>query len=126
MPDADPAAEREVVEAFLAAAREGDFDALVAVLDPDVVHRVDTGSGAIVETRGAELVARRALVGAGSGRVARLALVNGATGFVALQDGELFAIAALTVQNGRIAELDILADPARLARIDLGSFSSGR
>jgi RNA polymerase sigma-70 factor (ECF subfamily) len=125
-PDADPAAEREVVEAFLAAAREGDFDALVAVLDPDVVHRVDIGSGAIVETRGAEHVAQRAMVGAGSGRVARLALVNGATGFVALQDGELFAIAALTVQNGRIAELDILADPARLARIDLGAFSSGR
>jgi len=123
MPDADPAAERKVVEAFLAAAREGDFDALVAVLDPDVVHRVDTGSGAIVETRGAELVARRALVGAGSGRVARLALVNGATGFIALQDGELFAIAALTVRNGRIAELDILADPARLARIDLAAFS---
>jgi len=122
-PDADPAAEREVVEAFLAAAREGDFDALVAVLDPEVVHRVDIGSGAIVETRGAEHVAQRAMVGAGSGRVARLALVNGATGFIALQDGELFAIAALTVRNGRIAELDILADPARLARIDLAAFS---
>jgi len=122
-PDADPAAEREVVEAFLAAAREGDFDALVAVLDPEVVHRVDIGSGAIVETRGAEHVAQRAMVGAGSGRVARLALVNGATGFIALQDGELFAIAALTVRNGRIAELDILADAARLARIDLAAFS---
>jgi RNA polymerase sigma-70 factor (ECF subfamily) len=125
-PDTDPAAEREVVEAFLAAARDGDFEALVAVLDPDVVHRLDVGTGTVVETRGAELVAQRAMVGAGAGRVAHLALVNGATGFVALQDGELFAIAALTVRNGRVAELDILADPERLARIDLPAFSSGR
>ena len=123
-PDTDAAAQREVVEAFLAAARDGDFDALVAVLDPDVVVREDTGSGTIVEVRGAENVARRAMAVSQLGLVARPALINGAAGWVSLRDGEVFAIAALTLQNGRIATMDILRDPARLARLDLTVFDS--
>jgi RNA polymerase sigma factor (sigma-70 family) len=118
-PDADAAAQQEVVEAFLAAARDGDFDALVAVLDPDIVLREDWGSGTIVEVRGAENVARRAKAASQLGLVARPALINGAAGWVSLLDGELYAIGALTLQNGRIRTMDILLDPARLARLDL-------
>jgi RNA polymerase sigma factor (sigma-70 family) len=118
-PDADAAAQQEVVEAFLAAARDGDFDALVAVLDPEIVVREDTGSGTIVEVRGAENVARRAMAVSQLGLVARPALINGAAGWVSLLDGEPYAIAALTLQNGRIKTMDILLDPARLARLDL-------
>ena len=116
--------EEEVVEAFLAAARNGDFDALLAVLDPDIVERVDTGSGTIVEVRGASNVARRAMAAASQrdGLVGRPALVNGAPGWVSVLDGELFAIAALTVHNGRITTMDILLDPARLARLDPTDF----
>jgi RNA polymerase sigma factor (sigma-70 family) len=123
-PDADPAAQQEVVEAFLAAARDGDFDALVAVLDPDIVVREDTGSGTLVEVRGAENVARRAAAVSRIGLVARPALVNGGAGWVSLLDGAVFAIAALTVQNGRITTMDILLDPARLARLDLTAFDA--
>ncbi len=123
-PDADAAAQQEVVEAFLAAARDGDFDALVAVLDPDIVERVDTGSGTLVEVRGAENVARRAMAAAQLGLVARHARINGAAGWVSLLDGEVYAIGALTLQNGRITTMDILLDPARLARLDLTGFDS--
>jgi RNA polymerase sigma factor (sigma-70 family) len=122
---ADAAAhhEVEVVEAFLAAARDGDFDALVAVLDPDIVERVDTGSGTILEVRGAHNVARRAMsVSQRDGLVGRPALINGAPGWVSVLDGELYAIAALTVHNGRITTMDILLDPARLARLDLTDY----
>jgi RNA polymerase sigma-70 factor (ECF subfamily) len=118
-PDSDPAAQHQVVEAFLAAARDGDFDALVAMLDPDIVRREDTGSGTIVELRGAENIAHRAMAFAQLGLVVRPALVNGAAGWVALRDGEVYSIAALTLQNGRITTMDILRDPARLARVDL-------
>jgi RNA polymerase sigma factor (sigma-70 family) len=123
-PDADPAAQQEVVAAFLAAARDGDFDALVAVLDPDIVVRTDTGSGTLVEVRGAEHVARRAMAVARLGLVGRPALVNGAAGWVALLDGDVYAIAALTVRNGRITTMDVLLDPARLARLDLAVFDA--
>ena len=117
--------EEEVVEAFLAAARDGDFDALLAVLDPDIVERVDTGSGTIVEVRGAQNVARRAMAAASQlGLVGRVALINGAAGWVSVLDGELYAIGALTVHNGRITTMDILLDPARLARLDLPDFDS--
>ena len=118
-PDADAAAEQEVVEAFLAAARDGDIEALVAVLDPDIAVREDTGSGTILEVRGADNVARRAVAFSQLGLVARPALVNGAAGWVSLHDGEVYAIAALTLENGRITTMDILLDSARLARLDL-------
>ena len=126
---ADAAAQQEeVVEAFLAAARDGDFDALVAVLDPDIVERVDTGSGTIVEVRGALNVARRAMAAASQrdGLVGRPALVNGAPGWVSVLDGELYAIAALTLHNGRITTMDILLDPARLARLDPTDYFDSR
>jgi RNA polymerase sigma factor (sigma-70 family) len=121
--DAPAHQEEEVVEAFLTAARDGDFEALLAVLDPDIVERVDTGSGTIVEVRGALNVARRAM--AASQRddlVGRRALINGAPGWVSVLDGELYAIGALTVHNGRITTMDILLDPARLARLDPTDF----
>jgi RNA polymerase sigma factor (sigma-70 family) len=124
-PDADAAAQQEVVEAFLAAARDGDFDALVAVLDPDIVVRGDWGNGTIVEVRGTENVARRAMTASQrDGLDVRPALINGAAGWVSLLDGEVYAIAALTLQNGRITTMDILLDPARLARLDLTDFDS--
>jgi RNA polymerase sigma-70 factor (ECF subfamily) len=123
-PDADPAVRQEVVAAFLAAARDGDFDALVAVLDPDIVLREDTGSGTILEVRGAENVARRARAASQLGLDVRPALVNGAPGWVSLLDGDVFAIGALTPRNGRITTMDILLDPARLARLDLSGFDS--
>src|ERR671912_509003 len=119
----NPAQQEEVVEAFLAAARDGDFDALLAVLDPDIVERVDTGSGTIVEVRGALNVARRAMAASQrDGLVGQRALINGAPGWVSVLDGELFAIAALTVHNGRITTMDVLLDPARLARLDPTDF----
>src|SRR5215213_5158684 len=117
--------EEEVVEAFLAAVRDGEFDALLAVLDPDIVERVDTGSGTIVEVRGALNVARRAMAASQrDGLVGRPALINGAPGWVSVLDAELYAIGALTVHNGRITTMDILLDPARLARLDLTAFDS--
>src|ERR687895_560307 len=122
-PDADAAAQQEVVEAFLAAARDGDFDALVAVLDPDIVVRGDWGSGTFVEVRGAENAARRAMAASQrDGLVVRPALINGAAGWVSLLDGELYAIGALTLQNGRITTMDTPLAPARLARLDLTDF----
>jgi RNA polymerase sigma factor (sigma-70 family) len=121
-PDADAAAQQEVVEAFLAAARDGDFDALVAVLDPDIVERVDSGSGTIVEVSGAQTVARRAMSASQFGLVARPALINGAAGWISLLDGEVFAIAALTLQNRRIKTMDIILDPTRLASLNLKDF----
>jgi RNA polymerase sigma factor (sigma-70 family) len=120
----DAPAQREVVDAFLVAAREGDFEALLAVLDPDVVERVDIGSGALLEVRGAENVARNARMVSQLGLSARPALVNGAPGWVSLLDGALFAVAALTTRDGRITTMDVIADPSRLARLDLPAFDS--
>jgi RNA polymerase sigma factor (sigma-70 family) len=121
-PEADTIEQRRVVDAFLAAAREGDFDALLAVLDPDIVVRQDGGTGTIVEVRGADNVAHRALAASRLDLVARPALVNGAPGWISLRNGELFAIAAVTTRNGRVAAMDVLHDPARLARLDVTSF----
>jgi RNA polymerase sigma factor (sigma-70 family) len=124
-PDADLSAQWEVVEAFLAAARDGDFHRLVAVLDPDVVLRADGGRVAALsaEVRGAETVARRAIMFRQVELTQHRALVNGAAGMVTMRDGRPFSIAAVTVRNGRIVELDFLADPDRLARLDLSAFS---
>ena len=122
VPDADLARQRQVVDAFLAAARDGDFDALVAVLDPDVVLRVDRGAvrpGASREVRGAAAVAGQALTFAQLAPLARPALVNGAAGFVVSQRGRPVSVAGFTVTHGKIAEIDLLADPARLRQLDL-------
>ena len=110
-----------MVDAYLAAAREGDFEALVAVLDPDVVVRADLGplAGGSREIRGAAAVARQALGYSRLGLVVRPALVNGAIGSVSTRDGELFSVAGVTVRGGKIVELDFLADPERLRQLDL-------
>jgi RNA polymerase sigma factor (sigma-70 family) len=119
VPDADLATQREVVAAFLAAARDGDFDALVAVLDPDVVLRADIGAVPAGEVRGAEAVASQALGYSQLDLLVRPALVNGAAGLVATRDGQPFSVGGFTVRDGKIVEIDIFADPARLAELDL-------
>ena len=120
VPDADLDRQRVVVDAFLAAARGGDFEALVAVLAPDVVARSDSGTlrpGSVV--RGAAAVAGQAITYARLAEVARPALVNGAAGVVEMAGGRPLAVMAFTVTGGRIAEIDILTDPERLDRLDL-------
>jgi RNA polymerase sigma factor (sigma-70 family) len=120
VPDADEGTQREVVDAFLAAARDGDFDRLLAVLDPNVVVRVDWGpAGGLQEIRGAAAVASQALRYGQMGLDIRPALINGVAGAVAFLEGEPFSMAAATVRNGRIVELDFLRDPERLAELDL-------
>jgi RNA polymerase sigma-70 factor (ECF subfamily) len=120
-PDADRAAQWQAVDAFLAAARDGDFDALVAVLAPDVVLRADGGqSGLSHRAQGAGAVAGQAKLWSRGDLTVRRALVNGAPGLVSFRrDGRPFSVGAFTVENGRIVALDFLVDPDRLARLDL-------
>ena len=118
-PDADLARQREVVDAFLAAARDGDFDALIAVLDPDVVVRADLGAGVLEEVRGARAVAEQARAFSRMGLVVHPALINGAVGIVSTRDGRPFSVGGVTVRDGRIVEMDFLLDPERLDRLDL-------
>jgi RNA polymerase sigma factor (sigma-70 family) len=118
-PDADVVRQREVVDAFFAAARGGDFDALVAVLDPDVVARTDGGPGASVIVRGAHVVAGRAITFAQPSATLRPALVNGAAGVVITANGRLVSVMAFTVKDGKIVEIDALTDPERLRTLDL-------
>ena len=120
VPDADPDGQREVVEAFLTAARDGDVERLVAVLDPDVVLRADLGPPAgSREVHGAEAVAGQAVTYSRFGLVRRLALINGAVGLVNLRRGKPFSVQGFTVRGGKIVEMDILADAARLRQLDL-------
>jgi RNA polymerase sigma-70 factor, ECF subfamily len=122
VPDADLPHQRVVVDAFLAAARNGDFAALLAVLDPDVVVRADLGAvpvGASVVVRGARAVAEQALAFARRSRFVRPALVNGAAGVVVASGGRPVSVMGFTVKRGKIVEIDILADPVRLRRLDL-------
>jgi RNA polymerase sigma factor (sigma-70 family) len=122
IPDADLDTQREVIDAFLAAARKGDFEALLAVLDPDVVLRADrrgVSIGAPEVVRGAANVARGALAFSRLDIEVRPALVNGAVGTVTFRDGRPFAIAGFTIRNRRIVEMDIVADPERLSELDL-------
>ena len=119
VPDADLDAQREVVEAFLAAARDGDFDRLVAVLDPDVVLKQDFGAAGSREVRGAAAVAGQAAAYSQLGLVIKPALINGAVGLVATRDGRPFSVGGFTVRDGRIVEMDWLADAERLRELDL-------
>jgi RNA polymerase sigma-70 factor, ECF subfamily len=121
-PTADLARQREVVDAFFAAAREGDFDAPVAVLDPDVVLWADGGERrprATIVARGAEAVAARALTYARLAPYVRPALVNGAAGVVVAPHGRPFSVMGFTVADGKIVAIDALADPERLRDLDL-------
>ncbi len=120
VPDADTSRQREVVDAFLSAARNGDLDALVAVLDPEVVARADGGPHRpSLLVHGPAAVARQALGYARFAQVARPALVNGAAGVVAVSDGVPTAVLAFTITHDRIVALDILTDPIRLTALDL-------
>jgi RNA polymerase sigma factor (sigma-70 family) len=127
LPDADPTRQREVVAAFLAAARAGDFEALVELLDPDVVLRADAGAVAVASrvVRGAEAVAGQALAFAGLAPFARAALVNGTAGIVAARGGRPVAVLGFTVAGGKIVEIDILADRSRLAQLDVAELEDG-
>jgi RNA polymerase sigma-70 factor (ECF subfamily) len=121
-PDADLRRQREVVDAFFAAARDGDFERLVGVLDPDVVLRADGGAlrpEASVIVRGASAVAGRALTFAHLSPYVRPALVNGAAGVVVAPEGRPFSVMAFTVRGGRVAAIDALSDPERLRELDL-------
>jgi RNA polymerase sigma factor (sigma-70 family) len=121
-PDADLDVQRQVVDAFLAASRNGDFDALLELLDPDVVLRVDGGvvpGGTSMEVRGAAAVAGRARMFPQLGLDMRPALINGTAGAVSILDGQPFSVGAVIVMGGKIVEIDILADPARLRHLDL-------
>jgi RNA polymerase sigma factor (sigma-70 family) len=120
--DPDINRQRDVVDAFLAASRGGSFDALVAVLDPDVVLRVDDGSGtarAVKIITGARAVAELALSFSRFAKFARPALVNGAVGLVTAPDGRPVSVMGMTISHGKVVEMDILADPARLRGMDL-------
>jgi RNA polymerase sigma factor (sigma-70 family) len=124
-PDRDLNQQRVVVDRFLAAVRSGDFEALLAVLDPDVVLRADGGArwvGATRELRGADTVARSALTITRrlTGFEVQPALVNGTAGFVSWdEDGRPFSVMGFTVRGGNVVEIDVLADPERLRRLDL-------
>src|SRR3954463_2104883 len=122
VPETDLAQQRLVVEAFLAAARAGDFDALVAVLHPDAVFRRDPGpraAGSVVPVHGAEAVARQVLTRARLARFARPAIVNGAAGTVVAPGGITRAVAAFMIAEGRIVEIDVFADPERIGRLEI-------
>jgi RNA polymerase sigma-70 factor (ECF subfamily) len=119
VPDADLRTQREVVGAFLAAARKGDFDALLEILDPDVVLRVDLGPKDRREVRGAAAVAGRATEYAQLGLAGKLVLVNGAVGLLARLDGELYSLGGFTIRDRRIVAMDILGDRRRLRELDL-------
>ncbi|HEX3317549.1 MAG TPA: RNA polymerase sigma factor SigJ [Solirubrobacteraceae bacterium] len=118
--DADPSLQRRIIDAFLAASRAGDLDALVAVLDPDVVFRVDLGPAAPgrAPVTGAGAVARQILArGRPLAPLGRPAIVNGAPGVLVLSHGTPLAAVAFTVSNERIVEIDVVADPAKLRNL---------
>jgi RNA polymerase sigma factor (sigma-70 family) len=121
-PDPDLTRQRQVVDAFFAAAHRGDFDALVALLDPDVILRSDGGErrrALSFVRRGAAEVARTAITSAQPAAVKVPALVNGAAGVVVMTNGRPFVVMGFTVARGKIVEIDCFLDPDRLARLDL-------
>jgi len=126
VPGPDLTRQRQVADAFLAAARHGDFEALIAVLDPDVILHADASAGPAGsprEVRGAQLVARGALAFAERARFAQPALVNGAVGVVAVPFGRLLVVVGLTYTGERISAIDVIADPERLRELDLAALS---
>jgi hypothetical protein len=120
-PDRDLARQRKAVDAFFAAARDGDFEALVGVLDPDVVLRYDGGAlpSAKVVVHGAQAVARRARMFAVPSRIVRPALVNGAIGVVVTADGRPVSVMGFTVTDSKVVAIDALGDPQRLTDLDI-------
>ncbi|MEV0125374.1 RNA polymerase sigma factor SigJ [Streptomyces sp. NPDC050703] len=119
--ETDVAKQREVVDAWMAATRAGDFEALLELLDPDVVLRADSGdlaAGLSKLMRGAETVAGQAAMFASLADVQTVVLVNGLPGLIAAPGGKVFSVGAFTVVDGRITEINIIADPERLRRLD--------
>ena len=128
VPDADRAQQRWVVDAFMAASRDGDFDALVAVLDPDVLLRVDYGVNGPFPSklvRGAANVAKNALLFSRFAPTARRVLVNGSVGIFNAPNGIPMAIMGFTIAGGKVIEIDILADPERLCELDVSMPNRG-
>jgi RNA polymerase sigma factor (sigma-70 family) len=122
-PGGDLVRQRELIEAFLAAAHAGDFDKLIAALDPDVVLRDDRHAGDLAVTRGA-----RALAVQVSGRIqaaAQTALVNGSIGVIVAPRGRLLYVLKYTIKQGKIAEVDLISDPARISRLELMVLNGG-
>jgi RNA polymerase sigma-70 factor (ECF subfamily) len=120
LPEGDLARQRDVVEAFLTAARAGDFNALLAVLDPDVVLRADAAAvalGSKPEVRGAELVANAYK---GRAQMARAVLLDGAMGVVVVPAGKLLLALLPEIKDGRIASIEIVADPEKLRQLEFG------
>jgi RNA polymerase sigma-70 factor, ECF subfamily len=120
---ADLSRRHEVIEAFLAASRGGDFEALLALLDPDVVVRADrtaVPAGAPTEVRGAPAVAKNALAFSGRARFAQVGLVNGVPGIVVAPRGRLLTVLRFAIRHSRIVEIDVVADPQRLRQLNLG------
>jgi len=125
-PDPDSARQREVVDAFFAAAHRGDLGALIAVLHPDVVLRSDGGTThpeASIVLHGAAAVARRTLQLAQPAAVKRPALVNGAAGIVATLGGQPVGVMGFIVSQGKVTEIDVILDPDRIARLDLSALA---
>jgi hypothetical protein len=120
-PDPDVIRQREVMEAFLAALRAGDFEGLLAVLDPDLVVRADM-PGAPAEVRGAAIWARGAVAYGHMARGVQPALVNGAIGLVMAPRGRLSRALTFTIANGKITEIEVIGDPARLGELDVSIF----
>jgi RNA polymerase sigma factor (sigma-70 family) len=127
VPDPDPTRQRELVDAFLAAAQQGDFSALLEVLDPEVVLHADSGgeaAGAVTVLRGAAAVAEGALAFSGRARFARPVLVNGAAGVLVAAHGRPLAVMGFTVAGGTIVEIDVIANPDRLHHLDLAALDA--
>jgi ketosteroid isomerase-like protein len=120
-PGRDRAQQREVVEAFLAALRRGDFEGLLAVLDPDLVVRAEMAAGPPTETRGAAVWAKGAVAYGQLAQLVRPALVNGAVGLVMAPHGRVVRALTFKVVGGKISEIEVIGDPARLAELDVSS-----
>jgi RNA polymerase sigma-70 factor (ECF subfamily) len=118
-PDPDRVRQREVVDAFLAALRHGDFEGLLAVLDPDLVVRADMAAGAPTEIRGAAAWAKGAVAYGQLARLVQPALVNGAVGLVMAPRGRLSRALTFTIANGRITEIEVIGNPGRLGELDV-------
>jgi RNA polymerase sigma-70 factor (ECF subfamily) len=118
-PDADLVRQREVVEAFIAALRAGDFEGLLAVLDPDLVVRADVAAGAPTEIRGAAVWAKGAVAYGHMARLTRPALVDGAIGVVVAPQGRLVRALRFTIVDGKITEIEVIGNPARLGELDV-------
>src|SRR5215467_2564603 len=124
IPDGDLNQQRKVVDAFLAAVRGGSLEALLEVLDPDVVLRSDRIPGGLKQIKGARIVADQALMFSRLVGSVQPVLVNGAAGIVSwLPGGQPFSVMGFTVRGSRIVEMDVLGDPARLSRLDFTVFN---